>query len=104
MAFCIFRYPSIASRKDTDQTFFPLEPRKDCRPNSNAVDYVAMVVFSCLKRHWRRAWCWPVEVRVAAFFGAVLAMGLALGLPANLPDRPSLDFVHRHFLRPLFLA
>jgi len=63
-----------------------------------------MVVFSCLKRHWRRAWCWPVEVRVAAFFGAVLAMGLALGLPANLPDRPSLEFVHRHFFSPLLLA
>lgn len=46
----------------------------------------------------------PIEVRVAAFFGLLWVAGVLFGLPVNLPDYKGFLFVERHYFRPVWTA
>jgi hypothetical protein len=46
----------------------------------------------------------PIEIKVISFFGLLWATGILIGLPINVLDAGSFDFIERHYFRPIFIA
>ncbi len=45
-----------------------------------------------------------IEGKILSVFGLIFIIGLAVGLPMNIPDQASLSFVEKHYFRPLWIA
>jgi len=45
-----------------------------------------------------------IETKLLLFFAIVWASGLTMGLPVNIPDVKSYEFIEKHYFRPFFIA
>lgn len=63
-----------------------------------------ILVMSTYLKRYLPSFSFSAEAKILSFFFAVWAMGLILGLPINLPDMNSYNFIVKHYFKPFFLA
>jgi hypothetical protein len=78
-----------------------LPPRPPSSINAVAPSPTAATPAATPRSLWRRL---PVEAKFAVVFSCIFLVGVAAGLPINLPDGPSLVFVQKHYFAPLLMA